>query len=1732
MISGWMRKLRGGLTGRLTGKSSRSPFVELGAGRARFTSRLGLPCLRMRTAVAGVFLFVLAMMLSVSAKTAWSNMAANAQIINQARFSYNDGAKTTTISSSVTVTVNLVPAKPSVAILSGDLTAQYTSTDTPVLNNTFTVTATSNGPDTYTLAGNITAHNNDGGSGVFASLGTISPASPITLGATTVLSIDGTKKILTVPSDGNNDGKINGITSSSILFIDGEEHTIASISDSASGTSTITLNTPMSATVNAGDLVAERKTITVPVKPGTILNSGQSITVTKTLTVTSQNGSGPASTPVAITDTFTSGLVSFTKYVRNVTTSSAGTGMVTYNSVNYYSGGVMVKPGDILEYVLVAGSIGTGYVSSSVITDVLPTSYVSLKTGEYSGGTDITYINEAGSPSYLMATGDSDAATYASPTLTVNVGTGATNSAGGTIASGKTVRVLYQVTVNNAAQADKIVNGASLSSPDITSPATSAVTVTGVIRTPSHIDFLTYAPLLPTGTVTVNVSTTAYRQGSSSGPFMNLPAPVPLGTSTPIDLSQPVPLIISTQTHAGEPIFVRLTDLDQNLNPLVAETVYVTIRDTNNGDVEILRLTETGPNTGVFVGYLPSSSGSVIPYNGTLTVNTGDKLSADYVDIADSLDTSTTTELVDPYGIVFDSSTGSPVKDAQITIKTSTGGAVTVYADDGVTPVSSTVTSDASGFYRFPFIPPSSTVQYILEVTPPAGYSYPSSVPTPTIQSLPGAPFTIVPGSRHDQFPINPGPALRIDIPLDPAPAALWLQKIAGKDLVGQGDFVPYQLTVTNTGKLVAAGGVSVTDTMPIGFRLRKGSVKVNGIPAADPAISADGRTLTFNIGDLQAGSSVIISYVTEVTAGARLGDAINSAIASAHTGGKSNIAHATVKIKDDFMRTRSILMGRITTGPCNEETGEGPDGVEGVRVYLEDGSFVISDKRGLFHFEGVRAGLHVVQMDVDSLPEGYEPFACTENSRFAGRAFSQFVETQGGALWRTDFHVRKKPSAEKPIVLKPLKGEIVLQLANTTEGKNIAYRVDMRGSTLPVGAARLNVILPEGVFYEPGSSMMDGVAIADPLITENSRLAFKLNDLPAGWHHDITFRGTPSGDRKAGELVTQAYLTSDAEDKAKVLTPPAETIVQLERNVEKVQIPEIILRPHFPVRGAELNADDSKKLDELANSLSGLQIEKIQVTGHTDNMRIAPEHRNEFADNQALSMARAKSVGHYLMTRLKLSPEKLFIEGKGSDAPIADNSTKEGKALNRRVELRISASRVVDHSRLSVVKELSGEKRSETTATKDVQGAAITQPVSTKREALGTVNFVSPDADQEVQNTDKTPPRSESAGASAAATGAPSSATAPVASDSKVPSVPADSTKEKPEFKIKDPNGILAPGDKDILIYNVSSVRVCLDSQLTPRLLVDNKEVPANRIGFTMKDEKAGKTIYSYIGVDFGKAGDHVVQFQGVDPFGNTRFNQKISVKRSGEIVSIRLKSVESNVADGITPVKVRLELYDANDNLIPAAAELEIREGTLSPLKQPDIFAEPPAAGSRPHVQISKEGIVLFQPVSQSGPYRVVLGYKNVMVEAETYVQPKMREWILVGLAEGTVGYNTVSGNMENLQNAGVDDKLYKDNRLALFAKGQIKGKWLLTMAYDSAKTKGVDTSGLFQTINPETYYTLYGDASQQQYDAASAKNLYIKIEREQFYALFGDYDTGMTVTEFSRYSQIGRASCRERV
>ncbi len=96
----------------------------------------------------------------------------------------------------------------------------------------------------------------------------------------------------------------------------------------------------------------------------------------------------------------------------------------------------------------------------------------------------------------------------------------------------------------------------------------------------------------------------------------------------------------------------------------------------------------------------------------------------------------------------------------------------------------------------------------------------------------------------------------------------------------------------------------------------------------------------------------------------------------------------------------------------------------------------------------------------------------------------------------------------------------------------------------------------------------------------------------------------------------------------------------------------------------ATLKPSSFTELDKLATLLTENSDIKIEVSGHTDNVGSA-------AINKKISKARALTVRNYLVTK-GVEEERLTYEGYGFDQPIANNSTAEGRAQNRRVEIKV----------------------------------------------------------------------------------------------------------------------------------------------------------------------------------------------------------------------------------------------------------------------------------------------------------------------------------------------------------------------------------------------------------------------------------------------------------------------------
>lgn len=130
------------------------------------------------------------------------------------------------------------------------------------------------------------------------------------------------------------------------------------------------------------------------------------------------------------------------------------------------------------------------------------------------------------------------------------------------------------------------------------------------------------------------------------------------------------------------------------------------------------------------------------------------------------------------------------------------------------------------------------------------------------------------------------------------------------------------------------------------------------------------------------------------------------------------------------------------------------------------------------------------------------------------------------------------------------------------------------------------------------------------------------------------------------------------APQPAAQVEPPAAVVVA----DEKIELRKTIL---FGNNNAQIQPESQSLMDEIAKVLNQHpEIERVSVEGHTDN-------RGAAAHNQKLSEARAKSVLEGLKAR-GIEASRLTAKGFGSSVPIAANETDEGRAQNRRVELRI----------------------------------------------------------------------------------------------------------------------------------------------------------------------------------------------------------------------------------------------------------------------------------------------------------------------------------------------------------------------------------------------------------------------------------------------------------------------------
>jgi outer membrane protein OmpA-like peptidoglycan-associated protein len=156
-----------------------------------------------------------------------------------------------------------------------------------------------------------------------------------------------------------------------------------------------------------------------------------------------------------------------------------------------------------------------------------------------------------------------------------------------------------------------------------------------------------------------------------------------------------------------------------------------------------------------------------------------------------------------------------------------------------------------------------------------------------------------------------------------------------------------------------------------------------------------------------------------------------------------------------------------------------------------------------------------------------------------------------------------------------------------------------------------------------------------------------------------------------------------------------------------------------------ELLSGSRMQLDRIAGELTGKEHLRFLIVGHADTQRLSPRTRAIFRDNQGLSEARAFQVAQYLRAKLKLPAEAFTIRGEGDRVPVADNSTPEGMAKNRRVEVQVWFDQTQTTETAAVTPTLASSCYAQDVAT-------TTQPMRISVDGQPMTNTVPSEADHQ----------------------------------------------------------------------------------------------------------------------------------------------------------------------------------------------------------------------------------------------------------------------------------------------------------------------------------------------------------------------------------------------------------------
>ncbi|NNG45733.1 MAG: OmpA family protein, partial [Deltaproteobacteria bacterium] len=745
-----------------------------------------------------------------------------------------------------------------------------------------------------------------------------------------------------------------------------------------------------------------------------------------------------------------------------------------------------------------------------------------------------------------------------------------------------------------------------------------------------------------------------------------------------------------------------------------------------------------------------------------------------------------------------------------------------------------------------------------------------------------------------------------------------------------------------------------------------------------------------------------------------------------------------------------------------------GEPGIGGAMVALDDGTYVITDEHGRYHFPAVRPGQRLVKINLQTLAPG--AVTTTDEARV--------LHVTNGILAKANFGVGYRQETEK--IGKPAGFGLSMGSVENVEPIEVVGSTEMPAvlvngqfASLSNSDIRLGVKNLEDVVKIKGGKLEKFVEFqvrnSDP--REEKRWIFTIMNAEGSpirtWKGEGPLPPTVQWDgaTEEGQLVKGGQI---CQYQLQVWFPDGGYSASPRRlfGVNHTDAVSLTLAGGAFVTGSATLSPEAKKiLKKTADILREYPEEKIVIEGHTDSVGT-----DQY--NFDLSRRRAQSAAVYLAKGEGIKSDRLVIKFSGESRPLASNESPDGRELNRRVEIKGTIDQVTEAKILDQYRTSPTVRINEKPLKVDEYGRFTTQ---IEENGVDKLKIEVSDSRGRTLKT-----------------------VIPV-----------------PSLEILRPNGeVLLPYGTE---EDGSRVLIPSGGGWDPAAVaavyrIEGRTDPENRV------EMDGKPLVVASNGTFAgdldlKVGKNVCGLVARNPAGNLRVVNLL--------VKVTDKDEEGKLVIATEPIpNLTVNLPPKGVKLVNPELALE---GRTDPGNRVQINGKPVAV--RPDGRFAA---TIPLPRGKSTVRLEAIDPEGRVGAIERDVEVKRTHLFLMGLVDGKVGMMQGKGY---LKGAGMDEssEFYTEGRVAYYLKGYIAGKYLITSAFDTG-TEEFDqlfqdldereNERLLTNLDPDKFYPVYGDSSTIVYDSESQGKFYLAVDSDEFHLLVGNYPVQLTDTELAAY------------